>query len=143
MQLTKNFSLQELIESQTARRLNIKEQFTPPDLVIMNLRLLSEMILQPLRDKVGPISVSSGWRCERVNKATGGANRSQHVKGQAADILGVGCSNAELFKKIKELKLPYDQLIWEYGTHESPAWVHVSFNPELKKQRNEILFIGI
>ncbi len=30
MNLSKNFSLEELLESQTARRLNIEEQFSPP-----------------------------------------------------------------------------------------------------------------
>jgi hypothetical protein len=33
---------------------------------------------------------------------------------------------AELFSLIYYL-LPYDQLIWEKGSDEAPAWIHVSY----------------
>lgn len=81
MQLTKNFTLAEMLRSQTATRNNIKEQFNPPKSVIDNLTLLCENVLQPLRDNIcKAISVSSGYRNPKVNKAIGGATNSQHLK---------------------------------------------------------------
>ncbi len=141
MNLTKNFPLIDFLESQTARRHEIKEQFNPPKQVIENLRLLSINILQPLRDHVkSPIIISSGWRSDKVNQLVGGARNSQHRFGLAADIKGTKVSNAWLFKVIQDLNLPYDQLIWEFGNKQEPAWVHVSWS---LKPRKQILYIGV
>lgn len=141
MQLSPNFSLDELLESQTARRHNIAEQFSPPPEVVKNLEALCKHILQPLRDALGvSIQVSSGYRSPMTNAKVGGVPTSQHQKGQAADIQCPQLGNAALFNKIRELKLPYDQLIWEYGTKENPAWVHVSYGP---KHRREAFAIGV
>lgn len=138
MKLSKNFSLEEMLESQSARRHNVVEQFNPNQEVINNLKLLCENILQPLRDKVGAIQVTSGYRSPRVNKIVGGSSNSQHLTGQAADIKGVRISNKKLFDSIIRLNLPFDQLIWEYGTKNEPAWVHVSFS---SRNRRQILYI--
>jgi len=137
MNLSKDFTLSEMLESQTARRNNIMQQFIPTPKIIANLRLLCDNILQPLRDAVGTsINISSGYRCKELNTRIGGADTSQHVQGQAADIQGA--DNALLFNKIIELKLPFDQLIWEYGTKKNPAWVHVSFG---NRNRRQIIFV--
>ena len=42
-----------------------------------------------------------------------------------------------VFDYIKE-HLPFDQLIWEFGTDTNPDWVHVSFDSE-GKQRKQVL----
>ena len=69
--------------------------------------------------------ISSGFRSSGVNAAAGGASTSQHLKGEAADVI---CSdNAKLFNYIKD-NLNFDQLIWEYGNDNQPAWVHVSYS---------------
>jgi len=80
---------------------------------------LCEAILEPLRTAIGsPIHISSGFRCNELNKAIGGSESSQHRKGQAVDIV---CHNPyELATIIADLGLPYDQLIYE------GKWVHVS-----------------
>lgn len=141
MNLSKNFTLDEMLESQVARRKKIEEQFMPSDSVKENLRKLCVNVLQPLRDGVNkPIHVTSGFRCPRLNRAIGGSTTSQHREGKAADLKGVGYSNKELFEYIKK-NIKFDQLIWEYGTKDEPAWVHVSFDD--KKMRNQILFIGV
>lgn len=141
MNLTKNFPLVDFLESQIARRHNIEEQFKPSEQVVGNLRMLCVNILQPLRDAIkSPIIVSSGYRCERVNTLAKGAKSSQHLTGQAVDIYATKISNAALFKKIQELNLPFDQLIWEHGTLQNPAWVHVSYS---SKPRKQILYIGV
>lgn len=52
-----------------------------------NLRLLVEKVLDPLRAMYGrPIYVNSGYRSPEVNKKVGGAAKSMHLKGCAADI---------------------------------------------------------
>ncbi len=136
MKLSPNFTLEEMLESQTARRKGISEQFTPSPEVINSLRALCKNILQPLRDAIGgPIKVSSGYRTPRLNRAIGGARNSQHMVGEAADIQGLnGLTNKQLFNKIKQLNLPFDQLIWEFGNDQNPAWVHVSFGPRNRRQ---------
>lgn len=138
MQLSPNFSLNEMLKSQTASRLKITEQFNPPPEVIENLRLLCEHILEPLRKECGPITINSGYRSPKTNRSVGGAPTSQHLLGQAADIECVSFKNKLLFVSIQKLHLPFDQLIWEYGTKTEPEWVHVSFGP---RNRRQILYI--
>jgi zinc D-Ala-D-Ala carboxypeptidase len=141
MRLSKNFTLEELIESQTGRRHVVTEQFLPSEAVKENLKKLCENLLQPLRDKLGqPIKVNSGFRCKRVNKLVGGVSSSQHIEGKAVDIEGVLCTNRELFNLIKD-NFKFDQLLWEFGTKDEPAWVHVSWDS--KRLRNEIKYIGV
>ena len=101
---------------------------TPTPEARANLTALVDAVLDPLREKYGrPIHVSSGYRCSRLNKAVGGAVNSQHTTGEAADIYVTRPKEiAELFSLIY-YTLPYDQLIWERGTDEAPAWIHVSY----------------
>jgi len=126
--------------SQTAIRKKYEEQFVPPPEVVANLEMLCRLVLEPLRRECGPLRISSGYRCHRLNKAVGGAPNSQHLVGKAADIESVSYSNALLFKKIVELGLPFDQLIWEYGTAQEPAWVHVSYNGDATNRR-QVLYV--
>lgn len=141
MNITKDFPLADFLESQIARRNKITEQFRPDPYVIKNLTLLSVKILQPLRDHIkAPIIISSGFRCPRVNEKAKGSLTSQHMTGQAVDIYSTKISNAKLFKLIQDLDLPYDQLIWEFGNKQEPAWVHVSYS---LKPRKQILYIGV
>ena len=86
MNLTENFTLEELIETRHGEN-------TPTPEHIENLKLLATKVLQPLRDAVGKVHVSSGYRSERVNKIVGGETTSQHCKGEAADII---CKNNKI-----------------------------------------------
>lgn len=134
MKLTDHFTLAELTFSQTAARENIENRPGPEQ--VENLRLLCEHILEPIRVDVGkPITVSSGFRSPRLNKAVGGAPTSQHLNGQAADIVSFAVPVKSLFKRIIRMGLPYDQIIYE-GTRKS-AWVHVSYDAE--RRRGNIL----
>ncbi len=132
----KYFSIAELTKSATASRKGIDNR--PDDKVRKNLTLLVEKILDPLREAWGgPIIVTSGYRCGKLNRAVGGATKSQHMLGQAADIrtvIDTPVANKLLFDKIQELKLPFDQLIDEYGYN----WVHVSYS---SRHRRQILHI--
>lgn len=131
--MTKNFTLEEFLESAYARRHNIKEQFTPPQEVKDNLKLLCINTLQPLADLTKrSVNITSGYRCTRVNKGIGGSPQSDHILGRAADINIKGITSKELFDFIIKSKIPFDQLIEEFG-----AWVHISFRG--KENRNQKL----
>jgi|TARA_R100000479_G_C6383416_1_gene202059 hypothetical protein len=128
MKLSKNLSLSEVIKSRTADALGIDN--TPDEWVTENLRQVAINIFQPLRDAFKcPIYVSSGYRCPELNRAIGGAKRSQHMEGRAldldADVFGE-CTNAQIFHWIKE-NLEFDQIVWEFGDDTNPNWVHVSY----------------
>ncbi len=132
--LTRNFTLHEMLVSQEASRKGFSEQYEPPEFVIENLEALCINILQPLRDAINnPIIVNSGYRCFRVNCGIGGATKSQHLKGQAADLQDFRNGNEFLMRRIVELDLPFDQVINEFQFD----WIHVSF--DLNRCRNDIL----
>ena len=135
MQLTANFSLHELTKSETALRMGLDNTIGPVEMEY--LKLLAENVLQPIRDhfKKG-VKVNSGFRSIETNQATGGSSKSDHCKGQAADIEIPGVANADLAQWIMD-NLDYTQLILEFYTPGIPdsGWVHVSYDPEnLKKQ---------
>ena len=133
--ITKNFTLSELVASDTATRMGIDN--SPDDKATANLRLLATAILQPLRDKYGkPITVTSGYRCTALNKAVGGVATSQHLKGEASDIV---CDDVKaLFNLAKKMvesgQIQVGQLIDEYG-----RWVHISLPSN--KHKNQILHL--
>jgi len=128
MKLGRNFSLDEMTFSQTAVRQGIRNE--PDAQEIEALRALVTNVLDPLRDHLGkPVNVSSGFRSGTLNRAIGGASTSQHCLGQAADINVPGMSVAEVVAVIRKLKLPFDQLIDEFG-----SWVHVSYSPRNRRQ---------
>ena len=139
MMLSKNLSLTEFSNSNTAKRKGIDN--TPKDEHLEAAKELAENIFQPIRDHFGnPIWLSSGYRSEALNKAIGGSKTSQHCKGEAMDIDMDGKgdpTNAEIFYYIKD-NLPFDQLIWEFGNDENPSWVHVSYKKG-GPQRGQIL----
>ena len=124
MQLSKNFSLDEMIKSQTAERKGIPN--TPDDVQVHAMAMLCENILQPIRDEFGSFIVSSGFRSPELCLAIGSTINSQHAKGQAADFEVAGVDNYELARWI-EANLPFDQLILECYTGGNSGWVHCSY----------------
>ena len=132
IKLTKNFTLDEMCRSTVARKKGIRN--TPSLTAIKNLTALCENVLQPLRDKLGkPVTINSGYRCPLLNRLIGGANGSQHVKGEAADIK---CENFEYAKNIVLIIMEhfvFDQLIIE--TKKGATWVHVSYTTTAKNRQ--------
>ena len=128
MELTRNFTLQELIKSDTAIRKGINNN--PNSGQIEKLKSLCENILQPVRDHFGRVKVTSGFRSEDLCLAIGSSRDSQHAKAEAADFECVGVDNAEVADWIK-MNLETDQLILEYYTPGEPnsGWIHASYIP--------------
>ena len=135
-----HFTIEEMYASDTAKRLGIDNKPTTQKMI--NLVYLCAFVLEPLRVAMGePIRVSSGYRCEKLNKAVGGVYNSQHLKGQAADL----CIDGDIekgrrwFNYIKD-HLPFDQLIWEHNPKTGSYWVHVSFVfPDFGKNRKNVI----
>ena len=138
-QVTMHFTVDELCASATAKAKGINNK---PDIQqTINLVYLAAYVLEPLRIAMGePIKISSGFRCQALNKAVGGVANSQHCKGQAADL----CIDGDLekgkrwFNYIRQ-HLPFDQLIWEHD-RKGVYWVHVSYvYPDLGKNRRQVI----
>jgi len=124
--ISPNFTLAELTRSEVAARRGLPN--IPGPAAIASLTTLCERVLEPLRARVGPIYVNSGFRSVAVNKAVGGVPTSQHCLGEAADIECPALDNVELARAI-EAHCQFDQLILEFHTPGQPrsGWVHVSY----------------
>lgn len=134
MKLTDHFTLEELTASDTASKLGIDN--TPNVVQVNDLRVLCTNVLEPARVLFGkPIRVSSGFRCDALNKAVKGARYSQHKTGEAADLQVSPVS--ELRRLFEILKgLPIDQLLFEYSGQ--TRWIHVS-HKNGRKQRGQVI----
>ncbi len=133
--ISKHISYKEGTNSTTAIRRGIDN--VPNDEQLDNMVLLAEKVFEPLRDWVdGPIKINSFFRCPKLNKAIGGSSKSQHCHGQAIDIDDTygKVANSEMYHYIKK-NLDFDQMIWEFGDDDNPAWVHVSYVSEDDNRR--------
>ncbi len=126
-QLTAHFALEELTRSSTAERLAIDN--TPSLETVARLTILA-MGLEKVRALLGaPLSIDSGYRCPALNKAVGGVPDSAHVQGYAADFICPAYGSPLMIARaIADSGIDFDQVIQE-GT-----WVHVSFDPRLRRQ---------
>lgn len=124
MKLTEHFDYEELIASDTAKLGGIYN--VPDDRQAACLALLAVEVLEPARQAYGkPIRVTSGYRSERLNKAVGGKPNSQHLRGQAADLV---CDDLDALYDIIKEHGNYDQLLLE--SNGKSKWIHVSYNPD-------------
>ena len=137
--LTPHFSLEEMCRSNTARVKGLPN--VPNAEQVKNLQQLCKNVLQPLRDHLGkPVVINSGFRSQAVNMAVGGANNSQHMKGEAADIKCKDYPNAkQIYTWIMD-NLKFDQVILERKGN--AVWVHVSFRTN-GKNRQQALTIKV
>jgi zinc D-Ala-D-Ala carboxypeptidase len=123
MKLSKNFALSEITHSNTAKRLGIDN--TPNEKHLANMSLLLNNLIQPMRDSIGPIRISSGYRGKDLNRAIGGSKKSQHCKGQALDIQfwqNGKMMNELIFEWVLDSGLEFDQMINEFDF----SWIHIS-----------------
>ena len=126
--LSPHFTVGEFFRSGTAIRLGIDNN---PDAhpgegistaeVVENLRALCTEVLEPLRRRVGRVIVTSGYRCQELNKAVGGVWNSQHLKGEAADIFVPDTAH------ILERHSAVQQLLLEPMGIQQKRWIHVGF----------------
>ena len=137
MQLSKNFSLAELTHSNTAVARGIDN--TPDAGELANLKELARR-LQIMRDKLGkPLSITSGFRGPKLNRAVGGVSNSQHLYGRAADISVNGHDRKEMVQAALDAGFtgiglgrtflqvdtrPQDTVtVWQYQASATALWV--------------------
>ena len=92
--LTANFSLSEFAQRNPYRPVPAKYH--------ANVKRLAEQ-LQPLRDVVGRIVITSSYRTLAHNTAIGGAPTSQHLSAKAADFVVPGVPQSEVYCTILRL----------------------------------------
>lgn len=129
MHLAKNFSIAELTATKTGL------YNTPGQAELEKLLYLCQYILQPLRDKFGPVWITSGFRSRQVNEKIGGALTSQHLLGEAADIVPIDAPIDDVFGWAKD-NLRYGQIILE--KKDDARWIHISL-PRVEKQNMQAM----
>ena len=135
MRLSKNFTLPEIIHSNTAKRLGINN--APNKEHLKNMQVLVRDLIQPIRDALGPIRISSGYRNPELNRAIGGSTKSQHCKGEALDLQYWSkgkMSNKEIYDWVVKSGIEFDQMINEFDY----SWIHISLRSN-GKNRKQIL----
>lgn len=111
----------------------------PNESQIASMKALCRNILEPLRQQFGPIIISSGFRSLEVNRGVGGAQSSQHLRGEAADIVINGRDDANAKFGFIMRNLDFDQLILEPIGAVNPRWIHVSYTTRHKNRHNTIV----
>lgn len=139
--ISNHITYEEATVSSKAKELKINND--PNSKQLTNMKLLAENIFEKVREHFDtPIYISSFFRSSKLNTKLKGSSTSQHCAnvGAAMDIdsdVYKGVTNSEIFNYILE-NLNFDQLIWEFGDDENPAWVHVSYVSDLLN-RKEVL----
>tara|TARA_R100001244_G_scaffold23493_1_gene24165 strand:- start:23 stop:517 length:495 start_codon:yes stop_codon:yes gene_type:complete len=133
MRLSKNFTLNELTYSSTALRRGINNKPTKEG--ILKLTLLATSLLQPIRDTIGSIRVTSGYRSPILSETIGSSSNSQHCRYEAVDLQFIKrgkMDNLMIYQTLVDLDLDYDQCILEFGSSTeyidgNPSWIHLSW----------------
>jgi zinc D-Ala-D-Ala carboxypeptidase len=135
MNLSPNFTLEELTRSETAARNGWDN--TPNEAEIENLRRLADL-LQQVKEAVGgkPVMINSGFRSKKVNDAVGSKDTSQHRLGCAADIRVPGMTPRQVVDTCIEKGVPFDQIILEFD-----SWTHISVpnTPEIAPRNQKLI----
>ena len=149
--LSPHFRLAEFTKSATAAKhqlYNIPREESE----LANLRALVDQVLEPVRALIGaPLIITSGYRCATLNRLIGGAPRSQHLLGEAADFIPKGQGPTGNSADVEEAalliaaqpELPFDQLIYEVRERTDAAplrWIHIS-HKRLGGNRREVLSV--
>jgi hypothetical protein len=138
--ISEHLTYNQVVYSEIAIRYSLNN--IPTEDSIKYIRDLAEYVYEPIYKQFkGKIRVTSCYRCSKVNKLINGSKSSQHqaLKGAAIDISSTDSkvTNKQLFDWVLS-HLDIDQLIWEYGNTEEPAWVHISFHKD--HNRNQVIY---
>ena len=131
------FTIAELCASETAKKYNIDN--TPDSIITSHLQQLINF-LNPLREAWGSaIKVSSGYRCDKLNRFVGGSKTSSHLIGYGVDLIPAN-GKMDDFKKfiIDYMKTRmFDQCIIEKSG--KTEWIHIGLY-NFKDQQRRMIF---
>lgn len=119
MNLSPNFTLEELTASEVAQRKGLDN--TPNATETANLVRTAELLEQVRALLNKPILVNSAFRSKPVNDSVGSKDTSQHRIGCAADIRVPGMTPKQVVQACIDGGIPFDQIIEEFG-----SWTHIS-----------------
>lgn len=135
MKISDNFSVDEFISSSVA--IQHGYEFTLDRWEREQVERLVRTCLQPARTSIGkPFVITSGFRPPWLNHLIKGSKNSRHMYGCAVDFVVPGTNLTDVFKRIKALDLPIDQLILEHP-QSSREWIHLGValpGQEIRKQ---------
>jgi uncharacterized protein YcbK (DUF882 family) len=117
LSLSPHFTLRELTRTSTG----LPNDPSPSQVAALTSLCLH--VLEPIRALLGvPLRITSGFRGAAVNAAIKGAAGSQHMRGEAADIVPVGVDVETAMGLIAAARLPVDQVI----VYPRGGFLHVS-----------------
>ena len=142
--ISQHFQLSEFTRSGTASRYGINNSLNPDNPqhaeIIANIKALCTEVLDPLRQHLNrPVVISSGYRCPQLNNhpEVRGATKSQHMKGEAADLRIPSLSEGRRWMEWIANELAFDQLILEHCKNKDGStshWIHVSYSRKSNRQ---------
>lgn len=110
VRLSPHFTLDQLIQSETAKENNLPN--IPGPAAVENLNRLAMTVLEPLRDVIGEFTITSGFRTKKVNSLLAqSVPNSKHISGRGVDIISDRYSGYELVNIIKGAHIPHTELI--------------------------------
>lgn len=134
----KYFTFRELMHSNVALHNDFINEPPRPEMakVYFNLVVLVDNLLDPIRERFAvPMIITSGYRCERLNKLVYGVDNSQHMKGEAVDFCFAGFTKKEMIAAFYEIaeEFNFDQLIY----YKKTGIIHASYSRE--KNRHQVI----
>ena len=154
--VSKYVSYNEVIHSNTAIANNLNNEPTEEQLAL--IIELAKNVFDPLREHTGErIKINSVFRGPELNAKIGGSSTSQHCVGLDPSKNNYGAAmdiddeywkreindfnNTEMGDYIRE-NLDYDQLIYEKPINGYPSWIHVSYRPDGKNRKQNLIYLG-
>jgi zinc D-Ala-D-Ala carboxypeptidase len=116
----------------TQHRGFLREQADPPAVARLNLRRVAVDLFEPARAMVGPLLVTSGYRCPELNERVGGARHSAHMDGRALDVIPLEMGIREAMERLADTALPFEKLILEFG-----RWLHIQVGRHGEEPRRD------
>lgn len=119
-----------MMQSGAAARFGLDNSI--PEHAARNLVALCRHLLDPLREQVGPIRITSGYRSPRLNEAIGGSKTSDHMRGWAVDLKAHNLSADGVARDLRDLGLLFDQCIVYHPSR--GGHVHLGAGPRMRQQ---------
>ncbi len=142
MKISDHFRKKEFEKSGTAKRLRLDNTMKDTEL-LMNVTALAANVLEPLRAKWGPVSLSSGYRHPKLSVALGSSENSQHCFAEAVDCeMFQSLGNRAVFEwVVNESGISWDQIILEHEEEDDVfgGWIHISSKRCLSDNRKAVL----
>jgi hypothetical protein len=131
--ISDNFDFYEMTNTRHVGMQTENREWAVPNL--FNMRDFCSGVLEPIRTVLGPMVISSGFRCRALNEWVGGSKTSSHTYGMAADVFkpewdfrGVSEAGWKAYNLCKERGIRAKIII---EAKEGTFWLHINRFSEL------------